>query len=34
MLDDEVYIGMPGLWMLITDKSPKIYTKEDYERYK
>ena len=34
MLDDEVYVGTPDLWTLITDKSPKTYTKEDYERYK
>ena len=34
MLDDEVYVGTPGLWTLIIDKSPKTYTKEDYERYK
>ena len=34
MLDDEVYVGTSGLWTLITDKSPKTYTKEDYERYK
>ena len=33
MLDDGVYVGTPGLWTLITDKSPKTYTKEDYERY-
>ena len=29
MLDDKVYVGPPGLWTLITDKSPKTYTKED-----
>ena len=34
MLDDEVYVGTSGLWTLITDKSPKTYTKEDNERYK
>ena len=34
MLDEEVYVGTAGLWRLITDKSPKTYTKEDYERYK
>ena len=34
MLDDEVYVGTSGLWTLITDKSPKTYTKEDYERCK
>ena len=34
MLDDEINVGTPGLWTLITDKSPKTYTKEDYERYK
>ena len=34
MLDGEVYVATSGLWTLITDKSPKTYTKEDYERYK
>ena len=34
MLDDKVDVRTPGLWTLITDKSPKTYTKEDYERYK
>ena len=31
---DEVYIGTPGLWNLITDKTPKEYNEKDYERYK
>ena len=34
MPDDEVYVGTSGLWTLITYKSPKTYTEEDYERYK
>ena len=34
MLDDEVYVGTSGLWTLITEQSPKTYTKEDYERCK
>ena len=25
VMDDEVYIGTPGLWSLITDKTPKEY---------
>ena len=33
MLNDEVYVGTSGLWMLITDKCPKTYTKEDDESY-
>ena len=28
MLDDEVYIGMPGLWTLITDKVLKLTQKK------
>ena len=34
MLDDEAYVGTSSLWTLITDKSPKRYTMEDYGRYK
>ena len=37
VIGDEVYIGTPGLWALITDKIPptaKEYDAEDYERYK
>ena len=26
--------GTPGLWTLITEKYPKEYDDEDYERYK
>ena len=33
-IDGEVYDGTPGLWSLITDKSPKQYDNEDLERYK
>ena len=33
VIDDEVYIGTPGLWSLITDKTPTAYDEEDYERY-
>ena len=34
VIDDEVYIRIPGLWSLITDKTPKEYDERDYERYK
>jgi len=34
MDDGEVYDGTPGLWSLITDKSPSGYTDEDHGRYK
>ena len=35
VIDDEVYIGTPGLWSLITDKTPKEYdVRVHYERYK
>jgi hypothetical protein len=34
VIDDEVYIGTPGLWSLITDKTPKDYDDNDYGRYK
>ena len=33
-LGNEVYVGTPGLWTLITEKNPKEYDEEDYERYK
>ena len=33
-LDDEVYVGTPSLWALITDRNPKEYTQENYERCK
>ena len=32
--DDDVYVGTPGLWSLITDKVPKNYDERDLERYK
>ena len=34
VIDDEVYIGTPGLWSLLTDKTPKEYDDNDYKRYK
>ena len=34
IIDGEVYISTPGLWSLITSKSPKDYTEHDLERYK
>ena len=34
VIDDEVYIGTPGLWSLVTDKTPREYDERDYERYK
>ena len=34
VIGNEVYIGTPGLWTLITEKNTKIYDEEDYERYK
>ena len=34
VIDDEVYIGTPGLWSLITDKTPGEYDEKDKERYK
>ena len=34
IIDGEVYNGTPGLWSLITDKTPKQYNEEDLERYK
>ena len=30
----EMYMGTPGLWMLIAERNPKEYSSEDYERYK
>ena len=33
-IDDEVYIGTPGLWSLITYITPQEYNEKDYERYK
>ena len=32
--DGEVYNGTPGLWSLITSKTPENYTEDDLERYK
>ena len=29
VIDDEVYIGTPGLWSLITDKTPREYDEKD-----
>ena len=34
IIDGEVYSSTPGLWSLITRKSPKDYTEHDLERYK
>ena len=34
IIDDEVYIGTPGLWSLITDKTSKECDDNDYNRYK
>ena len=36
VIGDEVYIGTPGLWVLITEKIPTSieYDTDDYERYK
>ena len=33
-IDGEIYMGTPGLWALITERNPKEYSFEDYERYK
>ena len=30
----EMDMGTPGVWALITEKNPKEYSFEDYERYK
>ena len=30
-IDGEMYMGRPGLWALITERSPKEYSSEDYE---
>ena len=32
VINDEVYIGTPGLWSLITDKTSKEYDDNDYKR--
>ena len=29
VIDDEVYIGIPGLWSLITEKTRKEYGEKD-----
>ena len=34
IIDEEVYIGTPGLWSLITDETPNEYDGNDYKRYK
>ena len=34
VIDNEVYVGTPDLWTLITEKNPKEYDEQDYERYK
>ena len=34
VIGNEVYIGAPGLWILITEKNPMEYAEIDYERYK
>ena len=34
VIDHKLYIGTPGLRNLITDKTPKEYDENDYERYK
>ena len=31
---NEIYVGTPGLWTLITENNPKQYDEKDYERYK
>ena len=33
-IDGEIYMGTPGLWVLITERNPKEYSSEDYELYK
>ena len=33
-IDDEIYVGTPGLWSLITSKTPNNYTDYDLQRYK
>ena len=33
-IDDELYVGTPGLWSLITSKTPTNYTDYDLQRYK
>ena len=34
VIGNEVYVRTPGLWTLITEKNPKEYDEEVYERYK
>ena len=34
VIGDEGYVGTPGLWTLNTEKYPKEYDEEDYERDK
>ena len=33
-IDGEMYEGTPGLWSLITSKTPTSYTDYDLHRYK
>ena len=33
-IDGEMYAGTPGLWSLITSKTPNNYTEHDLQRYK
>ena len=33
-IDGEMYVGTPGLWSLITSKTPNNYTDYDLQRYK
>ena len=33
VIDDEVYVGTPGFWSLVTEKQPVDYSSKDYERY-
>ena len=33
VIGNEVYIGTPDLWTLITENNPEGYGEEDYERY-
>ena len=33
-IEGEIYEGTPGLWSLITSKTPKNYTEDDLARYK
>ena len=34
VIDDEVYQGTPGIWSLVTNKTPRKYTDDDLDRYK